>query len=387
MGRTTRSKGVLTDQTNIRRKSVEQADQAPKKVCVYQSKDTVEAVNDDELDVYHFEFDSKEEPKRKVKKKRARAQKPAVKRLNNKPVSRSKKTKKSPKPPLRQNVAILSPTVHSTPLRHALVNISSNFEAHVPAALRKNPMPIKEAVSIRSPLTLALPSPIHQIHQSPIHQAPPSPMHHSPIHLNITDNYVPDSPQNLHSRPESPPLANLFDDDDDDAPLIMPQRGPTRFEYSEIVTIRARVIRTSLTRRNVVQLPPQPPRDASPEPSGPKMKQTSILNYVKAPEEEGLFRSLSPVRASSPMQLSMLSPVRAETSSENTRQCPSENEEDERCVGPTRLSSNTLKHVLQANKETLARELPPSPKRRFVKVGFMFNLVIFFKPVKCCDYM
>lgn len=397
MGPTTRSKGVLTDQTNVRRKSEDQApkktlvnqppkntcvDQAPKKICVYQSKEIVGSVNDDEMDVYHFEFDSKLEPKKMIKKRRARPAKTAVKRLhtNSKPTSKSKKAQKiikSLKPAVRQNAAILSPMVHSTPTRHVMANISSNFEAHVPAALRKNPMSINNAVIISSPAMSAPLTPIHLA--SPIYQALLSPIHQmemSPIQHDLTDNYVPFSPQNSLSRPESPPLANLFDDDDeDDMRLILPQRGPTRFEYNEIASARARVIRTSITPRNVVPLPPQPPRDVSPEPVGPKMKQTSILNYVKAPEEEGLFGSFSPVRASSPNQLSMLSPVRADACLENTRQDASEDEVEERCA-PTRLSANTLRNVMQANKETLAKELPPSPKKRFFKVCFVFQFSI-----------
>jgi hypothetical protein len=386
MGRTTRSKGVLTDQTNVRHKSVEQApkkiglEEPPKKICVYQLKETVaETANDDEMDVYHFEFDSKMEPKKKIKKRRARPQKTAVKRLNTnaKITSRNKnpqKKKKSPKPAVRQ-VAFLSPLVHSTPTRHALANISTNFEAHVPAALRKDPMSINKAVVISSPSMSAPPTPIHKAPMSPIYQTYPSPIHQietSRTHHDITDNSVPLSPQNSLSRPDSPPLANLFDDDEDES-LILPRKGPTRFEYNEIATARARVIRTSITPRDVVRLPQQPPRDRTPEPVGPKMKQTSILKFVKAPEEEGLFGSFSPIRASSPMQLSMLSPVRADA--ENTRQSASENEEEEedeeRCA-PTRLSANTLRNVLQANKETLAKEMPPSPKRRFFKVGSVF---------------
>jgi len=384
MGRTTRSKGVLTDQTNIRRKSVDQAPKkicvvdAPKKLCVYESKETVEAVNHDEMDVYHFEFDSKEEPKRKIKKRRAKPQKNAVKRLknNSKPISKSKKTKNSPKPAVRQNAAVLSPMVHSTPTRHVMANISSNFEAHVPAALRKDPMSIKKAVIISTPAMSAPPTPIHQ--STPFHfrQAPPSPEQQaemSPSHHDVTDNSVPFSPQNSPTRPESPPLATLFDDNDDE-PLILPQRGPTRFEYDEIANARARVIRTSNTPRNALHLPPQPARDPSPEPSGPKMKQTSILNFVKAPEEEGLFGSFSPVRASSPMQLSMLSPPRVDVCSENNHHGASEDEEEERCA-PTRLSANTLRNVLQANKETLAKEMPPSPKKRFLKVRFFRSMI------------
>jgi hypothetical protein len=110
------------------------------------------------------------------------------------------------------------------------------------------------------------------------------------------------------------------------------------------------------------------------------MKQTSILNFVKAPEEEGLFGSFSPVRASSPMQLSMLSPPRVDVCSENIHEHASKDEKEERCA-PTRLSANTLRNVLQANKETLAKEMPPSPKKRFFKVRFLLyqSSIIFHK--------
>jgi len=357
MGRQTRSKSVLADKTNVRREST---DKVPKKVCVYQLKETATSSNED---VYEFEFDSQEEPRGKFKKNRAKTKKTAVKRLKApaKPGSKSKKTQKKV---TRKSVSPPKPAAKCAPLRPVaalhpsiLPKIPSSFQAHVPAALRKDPQIISKACIIASP-SLAV-----QL---------------TPTSQNTSVNSVPPSPQTPYERPESPALENLFDDDDDH--FVIPQQGPTRFEYQELAEARARVIRTSLTPRNAIVDSVPPMGDQTPEPA--KKKQTSILNFIKGPteplQEEGLFSCSTPL----PATCGMFSPARVDEEEplcltdvevdemehqEEFNEQEKENEEEPRCA-PMRLSLNTLKQVMESNKQKLAEEKPPSPKKYFSRV-------------------
>ncbi|XP_059475658.1 uncharacterized protein LOC132196791 [Neocloeon triangulifer] len=363
MGRPSRGKRALADKTNVRRKSTEEN---PKKACVYSSKLSPEKRKED-TDVYQFEFDSQEEPRGKIKKKRVRTKNPAVKRLKAS-AKIGVKGKKSPKnnavshsikPPPKN---LLANIVRSMPL------IRPNFPAHVPAALRKDHQTIDKAI-VAPPKLL----PVRPLQPTPESSPSLPAVTSTPMRLDNINDFVPPSPQHSFTdRPITPPLENLFDDD---VPLVVSTQRPTRFDYQELADARARVIRTSLTPRNVVPEPVVFNRDPSPEP--PRMKQTSILSFVTSPNE-GLFSCSSPVRLTSPEPCSMFSPTKDGDLDLTNVEVGDEEEEEELiekvekqkrvespACAPTRISARALKEVLEANKETLAKEMPLSPKRHF----------------------